>query len=305
MNNVSSTSLKFESSSITYNEQTNLDAFIAQSLAIDFEPGSDRFYSKFIRDKAEERPDIIRGAYIRKINGDGACWVRALWQDVFNQILDNSEAFDAFIQKVYDSRSLKMMSPHPKVDQLVEKIMGILFHLKNLKVEEKRIDYLNCINVDTTLNFFMRCVAAAQIEKEQESGYYQSLEATHLKKIRLEERAFGFGAEITAFASYFNLKTCVVKEKETLTEKEWVYYEQAKGERSERAICPVKELTNRVKIVARLPTTEQITRQAEPEDHLNVLVIPARTEEQLEALALQRLREIKKTQRTTSSSSPL
>ncbi len=242
-------------------------SFLVKSLSITFDPGRERLYARFFQDKIS-RNDLIGGAYQLKINGDGACWSRALWQDVFNQILDNPASFETFILQVCRSRFLEDIR-HPNVPtDLVQKTIYILHELKDLKTEEKRIKYLDYDEVDKVLIFFMRYVAAAQIEKEQkECGRYQSIDDNILKEIRYQQNAYARGAEIIAFGNYFNLKTCVVRENGL---NELCYFEKP-ANKPEILIGRVKELKNTTRLVARYPVTQIISG---PEDgHLDVLVI--------------------------------
>lgn len=265
---------------ITYDEKsTRHTDFVKNSLALNFDLGQD---SNFFTDRIQ-RDNISQGVYELIIRGDGACWSRALWQDVFNQILDDAIAFDSFILKVVDSCDLPGLSPNPSVPQLVEKTLYILYHLRELKTEEARIDYLNHTQVDRVLIFFMRYVAAAQIEKEQKEGYYQNINPVILEEIRQNQYAYGLGVEISAFVSHFALRTSTVIEQKTLTGKSQFFYrEKPQGKRMDLCVGRLKDLTNQGKIVARLPIMQGI------DGHFNVLVIPGHSQEQIEARAQQK-----------------
>lgn len=225
------------------------------------------------------RNDIIEGALELRIRGDGSCWVRALWLDVFNQILDNLSVFNAFLVKVQESSQLNQLSPNPIIPDLIEQTIYILRHLKILN-EESRKEFLNHENVDNVLSCFMRYVAAAQIEEEQKRGRYQSIDSESIKAIRTDMNKYGSGIEIDAFVNYFQVSSHVICRKSITrfsinSVSEFFYSEQRVGCRFNDKDIRISTLQNQDKIVARFALNTF-------EGHFNVLIIPPRTKERLQ-----------------------
>ncbi|NGX41952.1 MAG: hypothetical protein K940chlam7_00226 [Chlamydiae bacterium] len=109
-------------------------------------------------------------------------------------MLDDNNEFDRFTGQI----------AHPKEgydipEILAKEVIHILCQLKD-KSPEKRIEYLNHTNVDTSLVFYMRHVAAEYMQKEYSIYSYQDIFDIKTNKGR------GGATEISAFARYFNLE---------------------------------------------------------------------------------------------------
>ena len=161
------------------------------------------------------------------VKGDGSCWARALWQTVFSQVYRDPAVFDRFISKVASPQA-----GYDIPDHLANEVIHILHHMKEMTPAE-RIDYLNHQNVDHSLIFFMRHVAAEEMRHKDEL-----LSAADVRDIKTNIARYG-GPEIGAFNNYFNLEYHNIAKN---GQKIWHYYTKNPGKASSSK--PIRELIN-------------------------------------------------------------
>lgn len=193
----------------------NEKTFVDQCKAMNFNAGQIEPHHRRIG--KPEAIEAIPGAFRQSISTDGSCWSRCLWQNVFNQILNDPKEFDDFIHRIVEStQTIKIP------EDLIKGTIFILHHMKALS-ENERIEYLNHNNVDKTLILYMRHIAADYMEKN-----FATYTPAEIQDIRTNIHRYG-GPEINAFARYFNLATHrIVKN----GEGNWVYSYKPKNSNS-------------------------------------------------------------------------
>jgi hypothetical protein len=141
------------------------------------------------------------GANRHYVRGDGSCWARATWQCALSQILDNEEAFKKFIKQVAEpKRGYKIP------EQRAKEVIHILSQLKTIFDKNRRIEYLNHANIDDSLVFFMRHVAAEYMKNENYATGY----GINLEEIKTNKNKYG-GPEVIAFMRYFDLEVHYIR----------------------------------------------------------------------------------------------
>ncbi|MBA3721096.1 MAG: hypothetical protein H0W88_01675 [Parachlamydiaceae bacterium] len=162
----------------------------------------------------------IPGAFRQHIKPDGSCWARALWQNTMSQVFIDPQEFDDFIAKIARTQHENNV---PK--KLVEGTIHILCAMRN-QTDAQRIEYLNHVNVDNTLVFYARHVAANYMEKN-----FTFYTAADLEDIRTNIHRYG-GPEVNAFARHFNLAVYTISKRSDTNR--WMYIEQLKTDRFAR-----------------------------------------------------------------------
>lgn len=206
-NSVSSAPFPEKSSISTENK-----ILISDCITKKFDPGTEQHCVGFPQSLSlAGYTEPVSRQYIR---GDGSCWARALWQNTLNQIFNDPNEFDRFIEKVANSHH-EMNVPK----DLVENTIHILYHLKSLSNVD-RIRYLNHEKVDQTLIYFMRNIAGEFMSKTFGTSQKDVID------IKTNLQRYG-GTEITSFARHFDIAVQNVFKR---NDGKWVYSEKPKGQ---------------------------------------------------------------------------